>query len=355
LKKQTTEKPVFRWHANGGEFAPYVGATMLRYNSPCGTVLDTNATQLMRVPERHYPFPQQPHKPIEEVLLVPFYSGKRPAGTVWAITHRKNKQFDNEDRRVITSLSRFAAAAVQNLRNLDLLKHKTDELMQESRRKTEFLAILSHELRNPLAPITNAVQVMRMSLPASDAKAFGLDIIARQSHQLHRIVDDLLDLSRASTNKMEMRTTRTNLTETIRTAIETSQSLMESQQHHFTANLPDKDIQLLADHARIAQAVSNLLNNATRYTPAGGNIDLTLRQDGNDALITIKDSGVGISREKMESIFELFAQAEKHQNAGLGIGLALARRIVELHRGRIEAFSAGIGLGSEFTIRLPLQ
>jgi len=309
----------------------------------------------MRVPEQHYPFPQQPHKPIEEVLLVPFYSGERPIGTVWAIAHRKNKQFDNEDRRVITSLSRFAAAAVQNLRNLDLLKHKTDELMQESRRKTEFLAILSHELRNPPAPITNAVQVMRMSLPASDAKAFGLDIIARQSHQLHRIVDDLLDLSRASTNKMEMRTTRTNLTETIRTAIETSQSLMESQQHHFTANLPDKDIQLLADHARIAQAVSNLLNNATRYTPAGGNIDLTLRQDGNDALITIKDSGVGISREKMESIFELFAQAEKHQNAGLGIGLALARRIVELHRGRIEAFSAGIGLGSEFTIRLPLQ
>ena len=169
--------------------------------------------------------------------------------------------------------------------------------MQESRRKTEFLAILSHELRNPLAPITNAVQVMRMSLPASDAKAFGLDIIARQSHQLHRIVDDLLDLSRASTNKMEMRTTRTNLTETIRTAIETSQSLMESQQHHFTANLPDKIYQLLADHARIAQAVSNLLNNATRYTPAGGNIDLTLRQDGNDALITIKDSGVGISRK----------------------------------------------------------
>jgi signal transduction histidine kinase len=129
---------------------------------------------------------------------------------------------------------------------------------------------------------------------------------------------------------------------------------MESQQHHFAVNLPDNDIRLFVDHARIAQAVSNLLNNAARYTPAGGNINLTLRQEGNEVLIEISDSGVGIPPEKMESIFELFAQGEKKQNAGLGIGLALARRIVELHRGRINVVSAGVGLGSEFTIHLPL-
>ena len=355
IVEKDSAEPIFRWHANGGEFAPYVGATMARYDSPCGTVLDTNASQLMRVPECHYPFPQQPHKPIEEVLLVPFHHGDEPVGTVWAITHRKGKQFDREDKRLITSLSRLAAAAVKNLNHIRQLEENTRKAAEDSKRKTEFLAMMSHELRNPISPILTAVEVLKRSLPASDAKTFGVDIIARQSHQLRRIVDDLLDVSRASMGKMELRKTTDVLSGPIRIAIETSRSFMQLREHRFAEVLPEEEITLHADQSGIAQAVSNLLNNAVRYTPVGGDISLILRQDGGKAFITVKDSGVGVDSDKIDSIFEPFSQVGKIPNAGLGIGLTLVRGIVELHGGHVEVRSAGEGCGSEFTICLPLQ
>jgi signal transduction histidine kinase len=347
-------KAVFRWHANGGEFAPYIGATMDRYNSPCGTVVDTDATQLMRVPERHYPFPQQPHKPIEEVLLIPFRPNTMPTGTVWAITHSKDKHFDNEDKRLLTSLSRFAAAAVGNLNNIKLLEKNVKTFAQESQQKTEFLAMLSHELRNPLAPIMTASQALRMMLPSSSAKELEiLDIITRQSRQLCRIVDDLLDVSRAATNKLVLRTAVMNLSEAVRTAIESSQSSVEWRKHEFNAMLPSQDIHYIGDHSRIVQAVCNLLNNATRYTPEGGSIFLSLHRDQSDILIVVKDSGIGIAPDKIHSIFDIFDQGSKHRNAGLGLGLAIARRIIELHAGRIDVESEGVGQGAEFIIHLP--
>jgi signal transduction histidine kinase len=345
---------IFRWHAIGGEFASFVGGTMQRYNSPCGLVLDTNAVQLMRVPEKHFQYAQQPPKPIEEALLVPFHDGDTPIGTVWAIMHRIDRHFDNEDERLITSLARLAAAAVRNLNQIRQLEEGKLLALQDAKRKTEFLAILAHDLRNPLGPIVNAVNFLKRSPMESSANLM-LDVIGRQSNQLRKIVDDLLDVSRASFDKMELRKTKNDLLNTVRSAIETSKELIQSKEQTFTENLPDHEIILDADHARLTQAIANLLNNASRYTPVNGEITLKMAKVGAEIMISVRDSGVGIEPESQERIFELFAQGSQPQNRGLGIGLALAKRIVELHGGHLRAASEGEGRGSEFTIVLPAQ
>jgi signal transduction histidine kinase len=200
-----------------------------------------------------------------------------------------------------------------------------------------------------------AAEVMRHVPPESPVFTESLNIISRQSRQLSRLIDDLLDVSRAATNKMELSKSRINVSEALRIALETSHPYIDLRNHRFKAMLPDEEIYIDADNARLVQAVANLLNNAARYTPTGGDITLSLNRTQAEVVIAVKDTGIGIRPEMIAKIFDMFTQGGKEQNGGLGIGLTLVKRIVELHGGTIEAKSEGESLGSEFVIRLPAQ
>jgi signal transduction histidine kinase len=230
-------------------------------------------------------------------------------------------------------------------------------LEELDRRKDEFLATLAHELRNPLAPIRNGLQILRMEHDdVTDTRV--KDIMDRQLTHMVRLIDDLLDMSRITSGKIELRKDAITLQSAAQLAIETSKPLIETMQHTLTLNMPESDIWIDADLTRLAQIISNLLNNAAKYTPEGGKINLTIGVDGEQAMLTVSDNGIGVSRNMLDKIFELFTQVETSRmtqaQGGLGIGLALVRHLVGMHGGSIEAFSAGEGKGSSFTIRLPM-
>jgi signal transduction histidine kinase len=243
----------------------------------------------------------------------------------------------------------------QLARQRDELKANADALTEADRRKDEFLAVLAHELRNPLAPIRNGLQIMQMS---SDPKT-SQDIRAmmdRQVTHLVRLIDDLLDVSRVSRGKIDLRKEHVTVQAALQAAVEASQPVIESKRHCLSLEITDTPLWIEADLTRISQVVSNLLNNAAKYTPEGGDIRLSVISDLNTVTISVSDTGLGIPREMLSEIFELFTQVEHgdRSKSGLGIGLALARQLVDLHQGTIEADSPGVGRGSTFTVRLPL-
>jgi PAS domain S-box-containing protein len=230
-----------------------------------------------------------------------------------------------------------------------------EELEQAGRRKDEFLAMLGHELRNPLAPIGMAVEIMRNKAPADESIAWARDVIARQLVQLKRLVDDLLDVSRITRGKITLSMTPLDLKSVVAQAVETSRPLFDSRRHRFTMHVPADPVKVRGDAVRLAQVLSNLLNNAARYTPDGGRIGLTLERLDSKVVLTVADDGLGLSAEMRERVFDLFSQFESRDDThgGLGIGLTLVKRLVELHGGEVEARSAGRGQGSEFIVRLP--
>jgi signal transduction histidine kinase len=237
-----------------------------------------------------------------------------------------------------------------------LLWWRLAALRDADRRKDEFLATLAHELRNPLAPIGNAAKfLLRQNLPDATAQR-SAEIIDRQVRHMARLLDDLLDVSRISRNSLQLRKERVELEAVIHSALEASRPIIESAQHDLTVVLPKRPIYLDGDPVRLAQVFANLLNNAAKYTEPGGRIGIAGNRQGADAVIRVWDNGIGIAPEMLPLIFEIFAQAKpalERSQGGLGIGLSLARGVVELHGGRIEAHSSGPGKGSEFVVRLP--
>ena len=224
------------------------------------------------------------------------------------------------------------------------------------RSKSEFLAILAHELRNPLAPIRNAVQILNRECALAPESQWALSAIERQVRQMARLIDDLVDVARITSNRFELRRERVDLASVLRLAIETSGTLLRAAGQEFTTVLPESPIYLDADPIRLAQAVSNLLNNAAKFTDRGGHIWLVVERNGSDAVITVRDTGVGISRAMLPHVFEMFTQGEQAHSrtlGGLGIGLTLVKRVVEMHGGTVAADSAGQNMGSTFVIRLP--
>jgi signal transduction histidine kinase len=237
------------------------------------------------------------------------------------------------------------------------LRRLADDLAESDRRKTEFLATLAHELRNPLAPIRNGLSVMRLSGDNPAAVAKVRDMMERQVGHMVHLIDDLLDIARISGGKLELKRQRTDLKTILASAVETSMPLIESGQHTLTVDLPDAALPVDADATRIAQVVANLLNNAAKYTPPRGQITLAVRRDGDDAVIAVRDTGVGIAEDALTGVFEMFSQIGRtvdRSQGGLGIGLSLVRRLIEMHGGSVEATSAGANAGSVFTVRLPL-
>ncbi|MCC7548953.1 MAG: PAS domain S-box protein [Burkholderiales bacterium] len=240
----------------------------------------------------------------------------------------------------------------------DLTEARRLQVLEEAgHRNDEFLAMLAHELRNPLAPIRNALAVVRNQDLTDPVMQHCLDTIDRQAAHLSRLVDDLVDVSRVTSGKINLQRHPVDLKTVIARAVEAAEPFLEARSHRLQLDLSPESVQLAGDFARLAQVLVNLLDNAAKFTPDGGQINIGLRRESQFAVLSVKDNGIGMTREMRERAFDLFAQGERgldRAEGGLGIGLSLVRRIVDLHEGTIEAVSAGPETGSEFIVRLPL-
>ncbi|APW63485.1 ATP-binding protein [Paludisphaera borealis] len=283
-------------------------------------------------------------------LCVPLIGRDGVLGAMSFATTSSGRRYDPKDLKLAMELAGRAAVAIENVRLYDRLR-ETD------RRKDEFLATLAHELRNPLAPIRNAVLILRLKGSTDTDSQWAREVIERQVGHMSRLIDDLLDVSRITRNKLELRLDRVDLAAAVGDAVETSRPLLDSFGHELKLDLPTEPVVLLADRTRLVQVFASLLNNAAKYTDRGGVIALSVRLREHVVEISVKDSGIGIDPEQLPHVFEMFAQftpSIDRTQGGLGIGLALVKGLVELHKGIVEARSAGLGAGSEFLVRLPL-
>jgi PAS domain S-box-containing protein len=243
------------------------------------------------------------------------------------------------------------------MRDITARKRAETDLADANRRKDEFLAMLGHELRNPLAPVTNALQILRLEQSVSPGGQQAIGMIDRQMKHLTRLVDDLLDVSRITRGKIRLSKERVELRTVVHHAVETTRPLIESRKHELTVSLPAESVWLEADPARMEQVVSNLLSNAAKYTEPCGHIWLTAERQGPEAILRVKDTGIGILPEMLPRVFDLFVQADRtldRAQGGLGIGLTLVKALVQMHEGTVEAHSPGVGKGAEFVVRLPV-
>jgi two-component system CheB/CheR fusion protein len=253
--------------------------------------------------------------------------------------------------------SRHPELILLAVEDVSAVRERADALAEASRHKDEFLATLAHELRNPLAPIRHAVQYLGTDGVQGPGVKTARDVIARQVAVMVRLVDDLLDVARISRDKLEIVKQRVALAAVVAAAVESSRPLIEQCGHELTVTLPEEPLDLDADPVRLAQVFVNLLNNAAKYTNRGGHVRLTAGREGSDAVVTVRDDGIGIPADMLAGVFEMFTQVDRtleRSQGGLGIGLTLVRRLVDLHDGSIEVRSDGPGRGSEFTVRLPL-
>jgi PAS domain S-box-containing protein len=382
----------FCWPAIAGKWSVHIGAGTPRDFGPSGDVLACNAPQLFTHWEQRYPYLAATTPLAEEGLLVPFHVNGKTVGTIWAIAHDLERKFDAEDLRLLQSLTRFASAAYQavnmlgavgerraalslledavqaralaedaliKLRDSEQQLRRSEEALREAdHRKNEFLALLAHELRNPLAPVRYALAANRKAGRTAQQRQWADEIMERQVTHMSRLLDDLLDISRITRGTLELKKAPVELTSVLGTAIETARPLLDSRHHSLSLDFPREAVRLEADAVRLAQVFSNLLINAAKYTDPHGKIHLSACQQGAEIVILVRDSGIGISTEMMPRLFTMFTQADGAQGrteGGLGVGLALVRGVVALHGGTVHAHSRGLGCGSEFSVRLPVS
>jgi signal transduction histidine kinase/DNA-binding response OmpR family regulator len=309
-------------------------------------VLETGARELIEGPAQPADGKIKP----DCAVVFPLIAREKTLGCLALAFGPSGRQYEADNLSLAEDLSCRAAIAIDNallVRNIQ----------DGDRRKDEFLAMLAHELRNPLAPIRNAVEILRMTGPAAPPLQTARDLIDRQLRHLTRLVDDLLDVSRITQGKIKLQMEVLDLTTAAVSAVEASRPLIDSRKHEFLLSLPAEPLLVKADPARLAQVLSNLLNNAAKYTEEGGKIWLTAERESDEAIVRVRDTGSGISSDILPRVFDPFIQGEQsadRSQGGLGIGLTLVRRLVEMHGGSVEANSRGSGLGSEFVVRLPL-
>jgi signal transduction histidine kinase/ActR/RegA family two-component response regulator len=273
----------------------------------------------------------------------------------------RGRHHQYEIRDAILARERQAAALMaqeEQLRQSQAeLARQADQLRTEDARKNEFLATLAHELRNPLAPIQTGLDLLSET-PRAESVGPTLAVMGRQLKHMVRLIDDLLDVARITQGKLELRREEVRLGSVMQAAIESSQPLIDAGGHTLELSLPSQEYALHADFTRIAQVISNLLNNAAKYTPRGGTIGVTARVQGAEVTIEVRDNGMGIPSHRLDDVFTMFSQVSRsldHSKGGLGIGLALVRRLVEMHGGSVSAASEGAGKGSIFTVKLPCR
>lgn len=261
-----------------------------------------------------------------------------------------------ERQEVARQRDELKVATAENARLLAETQQTAQALREADRKKDEFLATLAHELRNPLAPLRNGVELLKLA-PTGPSATQARNMMERQLRHMVRLVDDLLDISRVTSGKIQLRIEPTSLRAVIEAAVETSRHAIEAGRHALSIRL-DEPLRLNADATRVSQVLGNLLTNAAKYTPEGGRIELAAERAGDTVVLRVTDNGLGIAKEMLPRVFDLFTQVGKHMDraqGGLGIGLALVKSLVELHGGYVTAESGGLGKGSTFTVRLPID
>jgi PAS domain S-box-containing protein len=286
---------------------------------------------------------------LKSYLGVPLRARGKTVGAITFVAAESGRRFDATDLAVAEDLAHRAGIAMENARLYS-------EVREADRRKDEFLAMLAHELRNPLAPIRNALQIMKQTGADAAMRGRVREMMERQVQHMTRMVDDLLDVSRITRGKIELRKEVVDLASVVGRTVEATRPLIEDRRQELTVDLPSGPVHLEADPTRLEQVLANVLNNAAKYTDHGGHIWLTARQEGGEFVLRVRDTGVGILADMLPRIFEPFVQSDRvlHQSqGGLGIGLTLVRSLVEMHGGTVTAHSEGPGKGSEFIVRLP--
>ncbi len=284
---------------------------------------------------------------MRSLAVLPLVARGRKLGTF--LLGLADLHFNPTTLSLAEDLATRAAVALDNC----LLYAKIQEADQ---RKNEFLAMLAHELRNPLAPVRNAVQILRMPNARQETLDWGMEVIDRQSRQLVRLVDDLLDVARITQGRISLKLEPVDVAGVVHTALEMSRPLIDLRSHELAVTLPPTPLRVYGDYSRVAQILANLLNNAAKYTEPGGRISIEVVEAGADVVFKVRDSGIGIRKDMLKSVFELFTQADRsldRSQGGLGIGLTIVQRLVSMQDGTVQAFSDGPGKGSEFAVRLP--
>jgi PAS domain S-box-containing protein len=287
---------------------------------------------------------------LRSYIGVPLSVRGKAIGVITFISAESGRRYDANDLAAAEELARRAAVTLQNA-------HLYEAVLEADRRKDEFLATLAHELRNPLAPIRNTLYLLKTLGPAGANLDRAIEVMERQVHHLIRLVDDLLDVSRVMRGKIELRPAEVDLATIANDACESAKPLFDSRSVSFGCSLPDRPVWVRADPVRMGQVFSNLLTNAAKYTEPGGTVNCVVESAGDQAIIRVRDTGVGIAPEMLGRIFDLFVQADTSTaktHGGLGIGLTLVRNLVEMHGGTVVAKSPGLGAGSEFIVSLPL-
>ena len=300
---------------------------------------------------------------LRSAVALPLRTGERVVGSLLLATRDADSALDGRDAPLLMELADRAAMAIDNgtlyqslQREIARSREAEERLQDANRRKDEFLAMLSHELRNPLAPIRTAAEVIRRVAPPDPTLRLARDVVDRQVAHLVRLVDELLDVSRISEGKIALKKESIELGQVIKHSIETARPLVDARRQRLVISLPFAPVRMHGDYARLAQVIGNLLTNASKYTQEGGRIDISASARDGEAVIVVKDNGSGIDERLLPRVFELFVQGERsldRSQGGLGVGLTLVQRIVELHQGRVEATSEGVNRGSEFRVTLP--
>ena len=301
------------------------------------------------------------HKPLNVPVL-------RSKVAVFAELHRKNRALEVVNQALLTEVAerRLAEERLSDLNEsldrrvterTDALQASEAKLRDINQRKDEFLATLAHELRNPLAPVRSAVQLLLRKDIDAPKLVWALRLIERQVTAMSRMIDDLMNVSRINQGKLELRREQVGIRTILEDALESARPLIDENHHHILLNFAAQDLMLNADAARLTQAFTNLLNNAAKYMDRDGSITIDVQASHDAVVVTVRDTGIGIAHDRLERVFELFSQEDtalSRSRGGLGIGLSLTRQLVEMHSGSVVARSAGLGHGSEFEVRLPL-
>ncbi len=340
---------VFRWEGVAGIMAGARFGTMPRAESPCGVCIDRDATQLLHLADRCFPaLLAEPR--VVEALLIPFHHHGQPIGTVWIVSHSFDKRFDKEDERNVRVLAQLASAGWE-------LWKACEATEETSRRKDDFLAVLGHELRNPFAAITAAAEVLRQRVTGDPIATRAINVIARQCQHTTRLAADLMDVARIGAGKLLLERQRVDLRAIVAETIETRRTQIERRRQELTLALGAEPVWVEGDPIRLAQVVSNLIDNAAKYTPESGRISVAITPADAEVRVEVHDSGIGVAPDQLAAIFEPFAQLRVTPDTsagGLGLGLALVRSLTELHGGTCDVTSTGSGQGSCFTVRLPV-
>ncbi len=329
--------------------SPVALADAVRSGEP--VVLHDHAARRARYPHRFLPDPAGDGA----LVAVPLLSGRRAIGG-FGMIFPEGRAFGDEDLGFVLTLAQQCAQALERARLYQAERQARIDAEVANRAKDEFLAMLGHELRNPLAPTLHALEVMRQKGGDPATRGWAVEMLERQSRHMARLVDDLLDVSRITRGKIELRLEPIELSELVRRAVESCRALFDDRRHRLALELCPQPVWLEVDPARLEQVLCNLLNNAAKYTPPGGGITLRTEGDGFEVVVTVTDDGAGIPPEMLTRIFDLFHQVDPslaRSQGGLGIGLTLVQRLVEMHGGSVEAHSDGPGRGSTFAVRLP--